>query len=361
VSICSHGSDTFALAHTNCYSWGSAKVSTTPLGVADISHGGGYSLSHAAKMLASQRTSLGKRPRSEELIGCYGPEKLSGDQRPRPSKRVKGKMVARGVLEAAGSTSRAPLKSATKTPTIISDKSEVVGRGAGMLAAPNAQEVYHRFLPGPSVQKESVGATVQGELPRVEESEEEAMQHYTSSVVEALSSNGKEGGRENGERDHFKIPKRLSATHWKFLEVTSDDLARGTVRELKCRLCPEAGFSNWIGFKRHCEREEAHPLKIRFCPHCGDFFARTDALKRHKENRPSECLKANPAEAEAKRTAVKKVHDDFKEKLEAHLMTNEGTLAPFSPMIKELFPNASTSKRGSRQQCRIKRPGRSGD
>ena len=227
-----------------------------------------------------------------------------------------------------------------------------------MLAAPNAQDVYHRFLPGPSVQKESVGATVQGELPRVEESEEEPMQHYTSSVVKG---NEEEGERVNGEGEDFKISKRLSPKHLIFLKATSDELARESVRELKCRLCPEVGFSGWEGFKRHCDRTEAHPLEIWFCSHCGDFFARTDSLERHEKNRPPKCLKADSAEAEAKRTAVKQVHDDFKEKLEEYLMTNEGTLAPFSQTIKYLFPNASTSKRGSRQQCRIKRPGDSGD
>jgi hypothetical protein len=170
--------------------------------------------------------------------------------------------------------------------------------------------------------------------------------------VQAPSRNGKEGER----RDHSKIPKRLSVTHWNFLEVTSDDLASGTVRELKCRVCPEAGFSNWGGFKRHCEYGEAHPLEIWFCPHCGDFFARKDSLGRHREKRPSECNKATPAEAEAKRTSVKKVHDIFKEKLEEYLRTNGGTLTPFSQTIKDMFSNFSTSKRGSRRQCRTEAP-----
>jgi hypothetical protein len=152
----------FALANPSRYSGGSAKLSTTPLGVADISHGDSYSLSHAATTLAGQRTSLVKRPRSEELTG-YDPEKLSGDQRPRPPQKIKLRTVARGVLEAAGSTSRVPLMSTTKTPTGSSNNSEVAGRGAGMLADPNAQEVYHQFLPGPSVQKELVGATVHRE------------------------------------------------------------------------------------------------------------------------------------------------------------------------------------------------------
>jgi hypothetical protein len=131
-------------------------------------------------------------------------------------------------------------------------------------------------------------------------------------------------------------------------------LARRSVRELKCRLCPGAGFSKWEGFKRHCEHGEAHPQEIWFCQHCGDFFARKDSLKRHQERRPHECYEVTQAEAEAKRIVVREVHDAFEEQLETLLRTNEGTWTPFSQMIKELFPNASTSKRGSRQQCRTK-------
>jgi hypothetical protein len=46
---------------------------------------------------------------------------------------------------------------------------------------------------------------LQGEEPWVEGSEEEAIRHYTTSVEQALSSNGKGGDRGDRERDHFKI------------------------------------------------------------------------------------------------------------------------------------------------------------
>jgi len=318
--------------------------------MADIGNGAGHSSSRIHTP-PSQRTSLRKRPRCNGLTGD-GP----GDQRPRPFKKVKAKTVVRGVLEAAESTSRAPLKSATETPGEFSAISEAVGRGVGRLAAPNAHEVYHQFLPGPSVQK-LAGTTALGEPPRIEGSEVEATQHYASGVVQqqVLYSNAKVGEREDEERARFRIPKRLNQRHRSLLATTSEDLARETVQELKCRLCPDTGFSNWENFKRHCDLMEAHPLKISFCEHCGDFFARPDSLKRHlePEKRPRACRDVSPAEAEAKRTAIKQAHDDFLGELES-LGTSGETWRPFSQRITEMFPQSS--KRGSRQQCRTKGP-----
>jgi len=215
-------------------------------------------------------------------------------------------MANRGVLEAAGSTSRARHKSSTKTPVAINRKSKAAGPGVGRLAAPNAQGVYHQSLPGPSARKEVVGTTVQDQLPWVERSEEEATRHYTSGVVQqqALSKRAMDG-----KDGHFRIPKRLSQRHRSLLDATSDDLARGTVQKLKCRLCPGTGINNWDNLKRRCDFMEAHPLKISFCEHCGDFFARSDLLVRHQENRPLECFGVTEAEVEAKRTETKKVHD----------------------------------------------------
>jgi hypothetical protein len=192
---------------------------------------------------------------------------------------------------------------------------------------------------------------VQDQVPWFERSEEEVTRHFTSGVTvvqqRVLSNRAK-----NGERGPFRIPECLSQRHRSLLDATADDLARGMVEELKCRLCPGAGLSNWEAFKRHCDVMEAHPLKISFCRHCGDFFARSDALARHQKNRPPECSDVTHAEAEAKRTETKKVHDAFQEKLEKHLGSSGETWMPFSQIIIEMFPKSS--KRGSRQQCRIK-------
>jgi hypothetical protein len=67
---------------------GSAQLGAIPVGMADIGYGAGHSLSHSAHTLASQRSSLRKRPRSDELTGD-SPEELYGDRRPR-SLKVKG-------------------------------------------------------------------------------------------------------------------------------------------------------------------------------------------------------------------------------------------------------------------------------
>ena len=334
--------DTFTIADMGCYRWGSAALSATPFDVADIGPGVSTSM--------PQGTYLGKRPRSVEGTSAWA-EGING-HKPRPHKKAMGKMANRGVLEAAGSTSRARHKSSTKIPVQINHKSKAAGPGAGRLAAPNAQGVYHQSLPGPSARKELVGTTVQDQLPWAEGSEEEATRHYTSGVVQqqqALSDRA-----TDGEDRHFRIPKRVSQRHRSLLDATPDDLARGTVQELKCRLCPGTGISNWDNFKRHCDFMEAHPLKISFCGYCGDFFARSDTLGRHQENRPPECLGVTEAEAEAKRTETKKVHDAFQEKLEKCLGNSGEAWTPFSQIIQAMFPNSS--KKGSRQQDRTKAP-----
>jgi hypothetical protein len=318
--------------------------------VADVGAGASMSSIH---MSAPQGTSLGKRSHSAEGTSDWAGE-AGRDHRLRPHKKAKGQMAHRGVLEAAGSTSRARHKSSTKTPIAIDRKFEAAGCRAGRLTAPNTQEVYYQSLPGPSVQKESVGTTTQDQLSWFEGTEEEVTRHCKSGVVQrqVLSNRAVDG--EDGERNHFQIPKRLGQRHRSLLDATSDDLARGTVQGLKCRLCPDAGFRNWEYFKRHCDLMEAHPLKISFCEDCGDFFARSDSLVRHQDNRPPECFGVTPAEAEAKRTETEKVHVAFQETLEKCLGTSGETWTPFSQIIKAMFPKSS--KMGSRQQCRIKAP-----
>jgi hypothetical protein len=158
--------------------------------------------------------------------------------------------------------------------------------------------------------------------------------------------------KEDADADLFRFPKRLSKRHRRFLKSTPDDRERRTVRELKCRLCPAAAFSNWGDFKRHCDYSEAHPLTMSFCDYCGDFFGRDDSRGRHCRNRPPECLSAKPDEALAKRRAAERLHVEFQEKLERYLKTNEGIVTPFAQGVKVMYPRSS--KRGSRQQSRLK-------
>ena len=64
------------------------------------------------------------------------------------------------------------------------------------------------------------------------------------------------------------------------LAGTEADRTRWAVDEIKCRLCPNSVFSKWDDFKRRCRMTEAHLLGISVCGHCGDFFARSDSLRR---------------------------------------------------------------------------------
>jgi hypothetical protein len=296
---------------------------------------------------------LGKRPRGADEASGNQVGVLDGDYRSHQHKRSKRNMAVSGVLGAAGSMSRAHHKSATRTPEGINSKSEAVRRGAGKLAAPNACEVYYQSPLGSSVQRVLMGTIAQGKLPRYEGSEDGLTEQYTSSAVEQQDTaiNAKNGERED---EAFRIPKRLSERHRGFLRATSDDWERRAVGMLRCRLCPSAAFGNWEDFKRHCDFSEAHPLKIMFCEHCGDFFARMDSLKRHQASRPPECLSVTPTEAEAKRRATNNVYKTFKNKLEDYLKDDEEIGTPFAHIIKEMFP--SSSKRGSRQQSRLKVP-----
>ena len=223
-----------------------------------------------------------------------------------------------------------------------------------MLAAQNAQELYHRFPLGPSAQ-ESTEVTAWENQPWVEGREQIAMWQHENSVVQPqeVSSSGTEVGQEDEDAEGalFSIPKRLSQRHSGLLNATAEDWARAFVRVLKCKLCPDAGFCNWEGFKRHCDQSEAHPFRLSFCELCGDFFARIDSLKRHRESPPAECLCVPPEVALAKRRATEIAHRNFLERLERCLETGEDIGDPFSKIIMDMFPDSS--KRGSRQQNRL--------
>jgi hypothetical protein len=263
-------------------------------------------------------------------------------------------MAVNGALEAARHTRKARRKPVTRTPVKeFNSLFEVAGRGAERLAAQDAQELNHRFLLGPSTQ-EVTEATVWENQPWVEGREQEATWQQESSAVEpqeVSSSATVVEQAEDAEAALFRIPKRLNERHSGLLNATAEDWARALVRALKCRLCPEAGFCNWEGFKRHCDQSEAHPFKLFFCGWCGDFFARIDSLKRHRESPPPECLCVSPEEALAKRRATERAHREFQEKLERFLKTGEDIGDLFAQIIMDMFPDSS--KRGSRQQNRL--------
>jgi len=292
-----------------------------------------------------------KRPRNAEEASSDSTK--AGNRRSAP-RRVKRKTGVDGVLGAAGSTSRTRQKPATETPVRLNGKSEAAGRGAGMLAAPIAHEVYHQPLPGPSVQEALMGTTAQGQSPWIEGSEENVTLGFTGNAVgrqDFVNTAANEEG-EDAEEDGFRIPIGLSERNRLLLMATPEERARGVVPVLRCVVCPEAGFNKWENFIRHCERSEAHPETYVDCRFCGDFFARPDACKRHEEKPPTACTIVSPAEAEEKRRVTLEVFGGYQRELDAHLRFG-GTLGePFVQRIMNLYPKSS--KRGSRQQNRLK-------
>jgi len=303
------------------------------------------------------QTTLGKRQRGEGDT-LHGQKTSDGHQQSL-RKKCKTTMATRtGILGAGGSGSRAPQIPATRAHSTINTKSKAAGSGVERLAALTVQGVSHRSLHGPSVQQGLTGAIAQEQLPWVEGSAEGVTGYHidiAASKENNVVDNVKDSGPEEAESGtRFYIPRGLDTRQRALLDATPDDWARGTVRVLKCRLCPGAGFSNWDIFRRHCSTMEAHPNKISFCRHCGDFFARSDSLIRHYDRRPHECRNVSPAMAETKRRETERVHAECEERLERCLRTNEDIGRPFAQIIKRMYPDSS--KRGSRQQNRLKEP-----
>jgi hypothetical protein len=78
---------------------------------------------------------------------------------------------------------------------------------------------------------------------------------------------------------------------------------------------------------------EVHPLEISFCDECGDFFARSDSLKRHCKNQPAKCLNITRKKADEKRRETQKAHDESVGRLEGCSNTGEDIGMPFSLII----------------------------
>ena len=195
-----------------------------------------------------------------------------------------------------------------------------------------------------------MGLTVQGGLPWVEGSEEGTPWDFTGNVVgeRDISNTAEDRETEGAEGNGFQIPKGLKDRQRSHLKATPDKRARGVVHVLKCVICPNARFSNWETFKRHCDKTEGHLEDIVFCQFCGDFFGRPDSRDRHENKRPSPCRRVGPAKAEEKRKKTLEVYEGYKTEIEAYLKFGGKVEENFSKRIKQLYPDCS--KRGSRQQ-----------
>ena len=141
---------------------------------------------------------------------------------------------------------------------------------------------------------------------------------------------------------YFEFPKKFTMGRKVLLAATQADRERGSVREIKCRRCPDTMFETSDDYKRHCDTSEKHPLTIDFCDFCGDFFSRTDSLKRHREHPPAECLGVTSSKADEKRREKQRIHYEFVARLWEFLRTGEEYVeAPFSQIIKEKYPESS--------------------
>jgi len=152
--------------------------------------------------------------------------------------------------------------------------------------------------------------------------------------------------QEEAENEYFQFPRKFKPGYKALLAATQADWARGSIREIKCRRCPDATFRMWEDFKRHCDTTETHPLKIFFCDHCGDFFARCDSRDRHQNQPPAECRRVTLEKANEKRRETQTVHDEFIARLMEFLRTGEEDVEiPFSQIIKEMYPKSSKKRK----------------
>jgi hypothetical protein len=296
---------------------------------------------------------LGKRPRGAEDACDDGGLGADDGHQQRPRKRGKGKMAVNGVLEAAGPTSRARHKPATRTLKGLNGISKTAGRGAGRLAATNVQEVYHRSLQGPSVQQVLVGAHAPEKPALIEGRVGGTWHHYSSVVQQDVEEHSavSDDHEEQVDSGPFRIPRRMEERHQALLAATPADWRRETVDLLKCRLCPRADFNGWEDFKRHCDTAEAHPWEIAFCDRCGDFFARNDSLSRHRRQPPKACTSVSADRAEFKQRETNRVLEEFKARLDRSMTTGERLGTPFSYIIKVMFPESS--KKRCKEQSRL--------
>jgi hypothetical protein len=296
----------------------------------------GRAMSSPAHVPVVTGTVLGKRPREAE-------DTHDGHQ-PNLHKKGKGRMVVNRALEAAEAVSTAHQEPAARNPAKLNEKPKTAECGAGRLAATTAQEVYHQFLPGSSVQQVLVGATAPQQLTWVEGCVAGGSWHHHSSMVQQESeghSAESEEHEEQADGELFGIPRRLKERQQALLAATQADWERKAVDVLKCRLCPGADFSDWEDFKRHCDTAEAHPVNISYCGNCGDFCARRDALKRHCDKPPGEWMDVTADIADWKRSGTDRVHKNFEARLELYLRTGEKIEKPFSTIVKDMYPESS--------------------
>ena len=264
-------------------------------------------------------------------VGCYGTP---------PHKRVKGG-ASGGVLATAQSRGRANRNAALGTQQRNNRKPKAEGRRVEEHATPSAQGMSNHSLSGP--EQDWTAGSVQEGAPRIGGSAEGGTWQLNDSVVqqgEGIYENDQLG--DHAEDGLYKIPNGINTWRRALLMATEDDWARGTVRRLKCRVCPDSMFKTWTAFNKHADTAEAHPSpsEIRYCGHCGDPFGRGDAFARHCKEPPRECINISPEKAREKREATERAHEEFKKRLERCQETGEDIGKTFAQIIKEMYPDS---------------------
>ena len=291
---------------------------------------------------------LGKRRReAEEPHVDGGQVEVNANEIPPPKRArgggaTKGGGVTSGNLKAAQSAARTRHKPEARNPeSKISGKPKEAGRGAERLATPNAQGIYHQSSLGP-LQQGWVEEAANGTLIWVEGRVDETVVQHSDSAVQQQQQQDE----EENKRNMVRIPKKFKPVHRALLK----DLKDGMVpEEIRCRLCPDTKLKSLEEFKRHCETNEAHPLRLSFCDTCGDHFARADSLGRHRKKPPPECKMVKPEKAAEKRRETQLAHNEFLEMLEECLRTG-GDIVPFSQIIKGKYPESSKKRIGGRRR-----------
>jgi hypothetical protein len=296
-----------------------------------------------------------KRPREAETGLDDGNLALVGYYETQPYKKVKG-VTSGGILEAVQSPSGTCHSAGTGIPKLTNQKSMAEGCRE-VLATPSAQGMSNWYFLGSGAQQEWTASPAQRQMPQVEDRIAGTWQGGGEAQQDAeifgmeYNLHG-----EQAEDPLHQFPKDLDKGQRALLVATRADWERGTICQIKCRLCPGFVSQNWANFKRHCESVESHPRKISFCEKCGDHFARRDALARHRKNPPPKCLDMTPEKALEKQEVTERAHEKFSKRLEHCQETGEEIGKSFAEIVKELHPRSS-KKRIKQEQHQLRRSG----
>jgi hypothetical protein len=124
---------------------------------------------------------------------------------------------------------------------------------------------------------------------------------------------------------------------------TTPDLDCQPVKDIRCKLCPYAQFSNWADFQRHYDAGEDHPCSI-FYDRCGDYFGRKDSHGCHVETVPKACRDTTEDEAASKCQVADRLFKDFDTNLDRCLGAGEDVGPRFVEMVNTKLPSPSKKK-----------------